>query len=143
MSEAQGPTPPSTLLGFDYGERRIGVAVGQHISATATALEVVTVKDGRPDWDAIARLIGEWQAQTLIVGLPLAMDETEQGISTAARRFAAALQRRFALPVQLHDERLSTRAARERLHERGEDPGRDDSMAAQIILEGWLNEQGS
>ncbi|MGI9335422.1 MAG: Holliday junction resolvase RuvX [Gammaproteobacteria bacterium] len=133
-------TRPSTLLGFDHGERRIGVAVGQSITATATALGVIDVDSGRPDWDAIAALIGDWQAEALIVGLPLNMDGTEQAASAGARRFAAALKRRFELPVHLHDERLSTREARERLHRQGEDPEQDDAMAARIILEGWLDE---
>lgn len=136
----QAANQPGTLLGFDYGERRIGVAVGQRITSTAKALGVVAVSSGRPDWDAVAALIGEWQADTLIVGLPLNMDGTEQGASSGARRFAATLRRRFALPVHLHDERLSTREARARLHERGKHPEHDDAMAAQVIVEGWLNE---
>ncbi len=127
-----------TLLAFDYGERHIGVAVGQTLTSTAAALQSVDVRASGPDWGTIAGLVGEWQPDALVVGLPLNMDGTEQPMTHAARRFGNRLKERFRLPVHTADERLTTREAVERLAARGK-PGADNNpVAAQIILENWL-----
>ena len=76
-----------TLLGFDYGLKNIGVAVGQDLTQTANPLTVIKARDGIPNWDDIEALITEWQPKLLIVGLPLNMDGTEQQMTTAARKF--------------------------------------------------------
>ena len=136
--------PRGYILGFDFGLRRIGVAVGQTATHTASSLE--TVVHGRePDWIAIARLVKEWKPATLLVGLPLGPDGEETDMSKAARRFGAALQKRFSLQVAYADERLSSRAAEDRFVEmrasgraRRKDAKQLDAMAAQIILENWL-----
>ena len=136
--------PRGYILGFDFGLRRIGVAVGQTATHTASSLE--TVVHGRePDWIAIARLVKEWKPATGRVGLPLGPDGEETDMSTAARRFGAALQKRFSLQVAYADERLSSRAAEDRFVEmrasgraRRKDAKQLDAMAAQIILENWL-----
>ncbi len=130
-----------TLLGFDYGERRIGVAVGQSLTATASPLATVAVREGKPDWERIGTLIAEWQPDELVVGLPLNMDGSEQPMTVAARRFARRLGGRHQLTVHLADERLSTREANARIHAGGGARGAridDDPVAAQVILEGWL-----
>jgi len=130
-----------TLLAFDYGTTLIGVAVGQTITATATPLATVRVRNSTPDWQAINRMVGEWQPDALVVGLPLRMDGDEQPISRAARCFARQLEGRYRLPVHLSDERLSTKEARARMvTERRSLEEADDPMAAQVILEGWLAE---
>ena len=129
---------PETLLGFDYGEKRIGVAVGQTITSTANPLSSVRVRRSIPDWTAIEVLIQTWKPDALVVGLPLNMDGTEQLTTTLARRFGNQLHGRFSLPVHTMDERLSTREARERLASRGQLDAEDDPVAAQVILEGWL-----
>ena len=128
---------PGTLLCFDYGEKRIGVAVGQPITATASALEIITVRHGRPDWERIETLMREWQPQALVVGNPLNMDGTRQPCTDAADRFARRLAGRFRIPVHRADERLTTHAARRQV------PGRVkvDAEAAKLILESWLAEQ--
>ena len=132
-----------TLICFDFGEKRIGAAIGQTVTRTATPLETIRVRGTRPDWPAIDRLIAAWSPDALVVGLPLNMDGTEQWITTRARRFADRLHGRSGLPVHLADERLSTREAWNRLVESGTRRRGPDPIAAQVILEGWLVERRS
>ena len=131
-----------TLIAFDFGEKRIGTAIGQTVTRTAAPLETIRVRSARPDWDAIDRLIATWKPAALVVGLPLNMDGTDQWITTRARRFANRLHARSGLPVHLADERLSTREAWTRLIESGSRRSGPDPVAAQIILEGWFAEHG-
>lgn len=130
-----------TWLGFDYGLRRIGVAVGQTLTGTASPLRTLQAVGPHPDWDSIAGLIGEWRPEGLVVGLPLNMDGTEEEeTAPRARRFARQLQGRFGLPVHLIDERLSTREA-QRLTGPGSARTGLDAYAAKLILESWLSER--
>lgn len=127
---------PATLLCFDFGTKRIGVAVGQTLTDTATPLEIISVHNNRPDWDRISALIRQWHPQALLVGNPLNIDGSRQPISADADKFAARLQGRYRLPVLRADERLTTVEARTR--QRNEE--HLDHVAAQVILEGWLQE---
>ena len=129
---------PRTLIAFDFGEKRIGTAIGQTVTRTATPLETVRVRRTKPDWNTIDRLIDAWKPDALVVGLPLNMDGTEQWITAHARRFANRLHGRSGLPVHLADERLSTREAWTRLVESGSRRDGPDPVAAQVILEGWF-----
>ena len=123
------------LLCFDYGKKRIGVAVGQTISKTATALTTVSVTRARPDWATIQDLIDEWRPDTLIVGQPLTLAGERQKMTAAAERFGRELHGRFRLKVELIEEQLSSYAARRVLKmTRGLDP-----TAAKLILETWLS----
>jgi putative holliday junction resolvase len=125
-----------TLLSFDYGSKRIGIAVGQVITGTATPLSTINSYHDKPDWVSIEKLILEWLPDAIIVGIPLHMDGTSQAITEAAAKFARQLEARFNLPVFGMDERLSTFEAKNR-------SGLDtnlDSIAAQAILETWLAE---
>jgi putative Holliday junction resolvase len=132
-------TRPRTLLGFDFGTRRIGVAVGQELTRTATALTTLNSRDGGPDWAAITRLIEEWQPDALVVGLPLNLDGSESESSRLARRFGNRLAGRYNLPVFTADERLSSSEAETLLAEQGRfDKADIDRLAAQLILQGWL-----
>ena len=126
-----------TLICFDYGTKRIGVAVGQTLTRTATPLETVFVKNNKPDWDRITQLINEWQPQGLVVGDPLNMNNSRQPVTEAADRFCRQLQGRFNLPVYRADERLSSREAETRHNEKE----KLDEVAAQVILESWLEQQ--
>lgn len=140
---ARVPTaaPPQTLLGFDFGTRRIGVAAGQRITGTARALATLNARDGQPDWAQVEQLIANWQPDALVVGLPLQLDGTRSEITAAAERFARRLHGRFRLPVHLQDERLSSYAA----EAAREDPRKRDDLdaeAARIILQDWLDSQG-
>jgi putative Holliday junction resolvase len=130
-----------TLLGFDYGEKHIGVAVGQTLTASASPLACVDSKRSKPDWSAIANLVEAWQPDAFVVGLPLNMDGSDQAMTHAARRFGNQLQARFRRPVHLADERLSTREAKTRLFETGRAGADDHPVAAQVILEGFLAER--
>jgi len=130
------------VLGFDFGMKRIGVAVGQTTTCTANPLPILPAKQGIPDWQQVTKLLKEWQPVALIVGLPLNMDGTKQVITAAALGFANALKQQASLPVYTVDERLTTVAARAQLFEKGgyrhlqQNPV--DSVAAQIILSDWL-----
>jgi putative Holliday junction resolvase len=136
--------PRGYILGFDFGLRRIGIAVGQTATHTASAVE--TVRHGKaPDWTAIDRLVKEWGPTLLLVGLPLGGEGEETDMSRAARRFGAALHNRYSLEVVFVDERLSSQAAQSRFVElrasgnlRRKDAGQLDAVAARIILESWL-----
>lgn len=133
------------ILGIDFGTNRIGVAVGQLITATASIVGVVNAKQGVPDWSVFDKIINEWQPTALVVGLPLNMDGTTQAITTAAKKFAKQLEERYQLPVYMSDERLSTREARDKIFAEGGYRALTakpvDGQAAQIILSSWLEQQ--
>ena len=101
-------TAPKLLLGFDYGTKQIGVAVGQMVTRHARELCNLKARDGIPNWEQIEALIKEWQPDALVVGLPLHMDGTPSDMCTRAEKFARRLNGRFNLPVHTHDERLTT-----------------------------------
>ncbi|MCQ8228920.1 Holliday junction resolvase RuvX [Pantoea trifolii] len=132
-----------TLLGFDFGTKSIGVAVGQQLTGTARALTALKAQDGTPDWKLIEKLLKEWQPDYVVVGLPLNMDGTEQELTARARKFANRLHGRFGVRVEMQDERLSTVEARADLFERGGfralQKGQVDSQSAVIILEDWFD----
>ncbi|MCP0913211.1 Holliday junction resolvase RuvX [Legionella sp. 27cVA30] len=130
-------------LGFDFGFKRIGVAVGQSLTGNASPLATIEAQQGVPrNWDFIRKLIQEWRPLALIVGLPTCIDDSELYTTEAARNFAHQLKDRFSLPVHLVDERLSTVEARAHLFEQGGyrkiKRSEIDSIAACIILEQWL-----
>ena len=130
------------LLGFDFGMKRIGVAVGQTVTESARPLTTLKANQGNPEWNAVTKLIKTWQPDALVVGVPLNMDGTEQPLTQAARFFARQLEERFKLPVHEMDERLSSKDARERLFAAGGykalQDGQVDRVAAQLILQNWL-----
>ncbi|MCA0403315.1 MAG: Holliday junction resolvase RuvX [Proteobacteria bacterium] len=130
------------FIGFDFGYRRIGVAVGQQITQSARPLETILAKEGIPDWSLIQKIIKEWRPKALVVGLPTKIDDTEQYTTEAARQFAGSLETHFNLPVYLVDERLTTVEARARIFESGGfrklKQSQVDSFAASVILEQWL-----
>lgn len=132
------------LLGFDFGMKRIGVAVGQTITKTARPLDTIEAKNGIPNWKAIAKLIQKWQPDALVVGIPLNMDGTPQTISQHAQHFATHLREQYQLPVYEMDERLTTKDAREKLFNQGGykalQDGQVDRVAAQLILQNWFAE---
>ena len=104
--------PSGLYLGFDYGTRQIGVAVGQAVTGQARELLTLKAQNGVPDWQQIQRLLDEWRPTALVVGLPLNMDGTPSEMSERAERFARRLHGRYGLPVHTHDERLTTYAAK-------------------------------
>lgn len=138
-------SPPKVLLAFDFGMKRIGVAVGQTVTQTARPIATVNAKEGNPDWQAIAKLIKKWLPDALVVGIPLNMDGTEQDITQHARHFAESLRQTYQRPVHEMDERLTTKDARERLFIEGGykalQDGQVDRVAAQLILQNWFAEK--
>jgi putative Holliday junction resolvase len=138
-------TAGRTLLGFDFGTRRIGVAVGQELTGNASPLVTLKAQNGAPDWTEVERLIRDWQPDAVVVGLPLNEDGSAHAITAGARRFGNRLHGRYQLPVYWIDERLSSAEATSRLADNKIKTDRQniDKVAAQIILESWLNRRDS
>jgi len=140
------PAQSGTVLGFDFGERRVGVAVGDW--ALRLAHPLTTVQSERSDerFRQLGALIEEWRPVRLVVGLPAHLDGSAHALTEACRRFARQLEGRFHLPVSLVDERLSSRAADLDLREagRGGRRGKEfrDQAAARIILQSYFDEHG-
>ena len=132
----------SQIIAFDFGLSRIGVAVGQPITQTASPLETLQANDGKPDWNKVEALLKQWQPKKVIVGEPFNMDGTDQDITKRARKFANQIHGRFGLPVEMADERLTSAAAREEMFESGGyrklKKTQIDSIAAALILESWF-----
>ena len=139
-----------TLLAFDYGRSKIGVAVGQELTGRAAALKTLMNARGRPDWNAIGALISEYRPDALLVGVPRHLDGSEHELSHTTRHFARQLHQRFSLPVYEIDERLTSEEARRLVAEQRASglrrrPGRRgtlDMVAAQIMLQDWLDQHG-
>ncbi len=135
--------PSQQLLAFDFGTRRIGLAIGQSLTATSTALAPISAQDGKPDWVALDKVMETWQPDALIVGIPLNMDGSISDMSRRARKFANRMQDRYQKPCYLTDERLSTSEAKEiHFSKGGSNNFRKESvdgLAAQIIFDRWIN----
>lgn len=139
----------ATVLGFDVGSRRIGVAIGSAFAVSARALAVVEVQAGGIDWAALDRLVAEWRPQGLVVGDPLTLDGEDQPNRKRAQAFARQLLGRYARPVVLVDERSSSVEAARRFaqqraagHKRKRDAASLDAVAAAVIIERWLDAPG-
>jgi putative holliday junction resolvase len=139
--------PPRTILAFDFGLKRIGIASGDTITSTAAPRPAVSVFQSGPDWAAIEREVKALQPQILVVGVPYNADGSPGALTASAREFAAALEHRFGIPVKHVDERWSSLEASEAL-KRGRASGERrrrvqrediDSAAAAIILERWFS----
>ncbi len=133
-----------SALAFDFGTQRIGVAFGQSVTGTASAVTVLKARDGQPRWNEMAQLVEQWKPDVFLVGLPYNIDGTVSELLGRAEKFARRLQERFDKPCYGMDERLSSREAIERLVEantaRTVRKTAIDHIAAQIILENWFNE---
>lgn len=134
------------VMGFDFGTKRIGIAIGQTVTKTAQPLKNISNREGIPDWQALDKLMQQWQPDAIVIGIPLNMDGTEQRLTELARDFARLLSSRYQLPLFETDERLTTKEAREHLFNKGGyhalQDGQVDQVAAQLILENWFNTQG-
>ncbi|MDH4571568.1 Holliday junction resolvase RuvX [Salinicola acroporae] len=146
MASATGDRVGQRLvMAFDYGTRRIGVSVGNEMLRSASGLEPLPARDGIPDWVLVEKLLKEWQPDLLVVGLPIHDDGSESDMSVRARKFGNRLHGRFGKPVEMFDERGTTRAAKQIAREQGHKGNyRDrgvDGIAAQLILENWFNRE--
>jgi len=139
---------PKIVLAFDFGLRRIGVACGDSISRSASALETVPANLNGPRWDLIASMLQVWQPDMAVVVLPYNVDGSDSDMTDAARTFAAELARRFGVEVAMVDERYSSLEAGARLQAARESGLRRrrvaksdvDAAAACVILERWFSE---
>lgn len=146
MSETPNEHPAAgTYLGFDYGTRRIGFAVGTSHLGTARPLGTLDNNSGTPDWNQIDKAVAEWQPTGLVVGVPLTLDGEVQEITHHARGFIKRLKKRYPLPVFSADERFSSMDAQRELQkmrargQHGKTQHADvDKLAAALILERWL-----
>ena len=132
-----------TLIGFDFGERRIGVAVGETSTRIASPLGAIDEPATEPRFRAIEGLVREWQPAGFVVGRPRHDDGSEHAVARLAEKFARRLEARFALPVAFIDETLTSAAAEQSLREARTRPSRKsdvDAMAATLILQSFLDE---
>ena len=132
-----------TVLAFDFGFRKIGVAVGNTLTKTTMPLDIIYTKNGGPPWNDIENLLEEWKPLSVIVGDPINMDDTFSEMSGKARKFAQRLHGRFSVKVLMVDERLSSFEAKSFFqNEFGGKTNVDniDSIAAEIVLKSWMKE---
>jgi putative Holliday junction resolvase len=146
----EGARAPHTVIAFDFGTQRIGIAAGDTLTCTAAPRPAISVHERGPDWVRIAQQIEALRPQRLIVGAPYNVDGSPGALAASARQFAAELAHRFALPVEMVDERWSSLEAAAALKARRASGARRrrvrrediDSTAAAIILERWLSGEG-
>lgn len=133
-----------TVLGFDFGTRYIGIAIGQTITMTAEACSSLRAYQGVPKWPEVTRLIHFWKPDALIVGVPVHLSGESHAMTVAARQFILELNKRFSMPVHAAEERLTSVEARARLFAKGGYHSLSkkaiDGLSAQLIVEGWLTE---
>jgi len=131
-------------MGFDFGTQKIGVAIGQKVTQTASPLPEIPAKDGQPSWETVATLIAEWQPDAFVVGIPLNEDGTDNALTKRARKFGNRLHGRFGLPLFTANEHLSSFDARDQILQysgRAAKSNRQiDSVAAALIIETWFAE---
>ena len=125
----------SIVMSFDFGMKRIGVAVGQKVTQTASGLGVVQAFDGIPKWDYLDKIVLDWQPERFIVGLPINMDGSDSEMSKKAQKFSRRISSRYNIRSEMFDERLTSFEAREH-----DGKTHIDAIAAKIILESWLRE---
>lgn len=131
------------IISFDFGTNNIGVAIGQKITKTASLLKIVNSKNGIPNWNEIKKILKIWKPKKAIIGFPLNMDGTEQKITKQTKKFAYQINKRFNISIEMHDERLSTVEAKNRLFKKGGykylQKKKIHSLSAVLILESWMN----
>lgn len=132
------------VIAFDFGIKKIGVAVGENITRKGRPLSVLNANNGIPNWNTIKSLLKYWQPQILIVGLPLNINGTKQNITKKTEKFAHLLKYKFNILVKMHDERLTTVEAKSIIFEKGGfkklKKTNIHSFSALIILESWLDQ---
>ena len=134
------------VLGFDYGEKRIGVASGQSITRSANPITTLSCINNKPDWTAIETLIKEWKPDALIIGLPFFLDGSKSEMTERAEKFSRQLEGRFNLPVYTHNEALSSFEAEQFLQQKSAGKKTQhnkqdiDKIAAAIIVQSWLEQ---
>jgi putative Holliday junction resolvase len=123
------------VLGFDFGARRIGVAIGNSVTREARPLTTVNAPQAATRWDAVAALVGEWEPALMVVGIPRHPDGTPHDMTARCERFARQLEGRFRRPVARVDERYTSAVSAA-----ADDV---DAAAAALILQQWFDEEGA
>lgn len=135
---------PKRLIAFDFGLKRIGVAVGTVATGTSQMLPPLAARDGQPDWHQIEKLFKEWQPDLLLVGIPLDMDGKDLSVTPNARKFMNRLHGRFGLKVEPVDERVTSKEARQQLFDYGGyktlQSQSVDSLSAELMLQQYFAE---
>lgn len=133
------------IAAFDFGLKHIGVAIGQEITDTAQTFYSLKAELGQPNWDELDVIVRDWQPKLFIVGNPINMDGSDSEIKEKSDKFSTLINKRYKIPVELMDERLSTREAKERMKSNSDfivDSSADvHEISAQIILESWFREK--
>lgn len=138
--------PAGTLLAFDFGTKRVGVAVGESATRLAHPLEAIATESNEARFDAIAKLVAEWRPVGFVVGQPRHADGGEHEIARLAGKFGRRLEGRFGLPVAFVDETLTSVEAESQLREAGSrrtGKGDVDTLAATLILQGYLDRRAA
>lgn len=131
-----------TVMAFDFGERRVGVAIGETLLGAARALATVAESANDRRFAAIGKLVAEWRPARLVVGLPRHIDDAEHEFAARCERFARQLEGRYRLPVELADERYSSAVAADRLAgDKRKNKARLDAEAAAVILQAWFDQR--
>jgi len=127
------------VLGFDFGMKRIGIAIGDTVSLSAKPLTTIHATDGIPNWGDISELIQEWNIDCLVVGMPYQLDGSSQDITLSVNKFINRLRAKYTLPVYSIDERMTTKIAKLEIQSKMTTMYGVDSVAASLILQAWLN----
>jgi len=142
--ERSYPDVTGTVLAFDFGEKRIGVAVGETILKVAHPLTTINAEENEVKFTQIGSIVQEWRPSLLVVGLPLHMDGEAHLLTQLSKKFAQRLEGRFNLPVIMVDERLSSAEATQNLNAAGikgiKQKAMLDAVAAQSILQSYFDE---
>ena len=145
LKKNKPPIGQRTVIGFDFGKKYIGVAVGQELTGTASPLGSIKANDGIPHWENLTKFINEWQPDFIVIGLPLNMDGSEQQLTLDAKKFGNRVLGRFGITVEFQDERLTTADAKEQLFARGgyKNLSKDniDAESAKLIIESYFEQQ--
>ena len=137
----------SSLLGIDFGFKRIGLAVGQTITGSTSALNTLPNERHNTNWNGLDKVIQEWRPDTFVLGLPVHKDGTDHDVTKAVRKFAVQLEERYGKPIHFQDERLSSSEAEGILQQQRASGARKkkvqkediDKLAAALILQRWLD----
>ena len=138
--------PDSVLIGFDYGTKKMGVAIAQCITKTATPLNVLEIKNENPNWEQLDQIVNDYKPDIAIIGYPGKNNKKTSLLANQIEKFESAIEKHYKMPTILFDETYSTTIARQELRDLRRDGilskrikrGQVDSMAAKIILEQWL-----
>jgi putative Holliday junction resolvase len=139
-----GKKKEGNVIGFDFGQKRIGIAVGNNISKTAQALITIDSSSNNQKFEVIQKIIEEWQPISIVVGVPFNVDGSEHKVTNLSRKFAKQLEQKYSLPTHLIDERYTSIEANHEIKDKKIDLKKKklliDQIAAKIILQSYLDQ---